>query len=70
LIIPPKKFKADKSTVYKFFISGIFYIYYIPTAKEPEFLFEGTIKKSNTMKIFHFPKDQHNQSMLNKILFN
>ncbi|HLE24877.1 MAG TPA: hypothetical protein VI935_04415 [Thermodesulfobacteriota bacterium] len=69
LIIPPKRFKDGKTTIYKFFISGIFYIYYIPTGKEPEFLFEGAINKSNTMKIFHFPEDQHNYSKLNKVLF-
>jgi hypothetical protein len=70
LIIPPKRFKDGKSKIYKFFISGIFYVYYIPTGKEPEFLFEGAINKSNKMKIFHFPEDQYNQPLLKKFLFN
>jgi len=70
LITPPNRFKDGKSTIYKFFISGIFYLYYVPTGREPEFLFEGAINKSNTMKIFHFPEDRTNQSLLKKMLLN
>lgn len=69
IIVQPVRTKTKLCTIYKFLISGIMYVFYVPKHNLPDTIFEGVINKSNEMKIFHVPEGTGRQLLMNYLGF-